>query len=109
MAVVVLCAQHAHAAPEPPRWADVRKDGADAFDSVDDIKTGAIAKHVDDRTYVAVKARARPVRLDGKTYVRTDQGWIATTDLSWYSPSPFAGIDVTPQTSFDIGWTVAKK
>lgn len=95
--------------PPPLRWADVRKDGADAFDSIDDVKSGTIAKHVDDRTYVVVKGKTKPVRVDGVTYVKTDQGWIASKDLSWYSPSTYAGIDVTPQTSFSIGWAVAKK
>jgi len=72
--VVVLSSVPARAAPEPPRWADVRRDGADAFESLDDIKSGTIAQHVDDKTYVVVKARWKPVRLDGRTYVRTDQG-----------------------------------
>lgn len=97
------------AAPAAPRWADVRKDGADTFDSVEDIRTGTIAKHVDDKTYVVVKGKTKPVKVDGVTYVKTDQGWIASKNLSWYSPSTYAGIDVTPQTSFSIGWAVAKK
>ncbi len=96
-------------APLPPRYADVRKDGADAFDSAEDIKTGTIAKHVDDKTYIVVKGKTKPIKVDGVTYVKTDQGWIASKDLSWYSPSAYAGIDVTPQTSFSIGWAVAKK
>ncbi|MBL9013373.1 MAG: L,D-transpeptidase [Myxococcales bacterium] len=92
-----------------PRWADIRKDGADAFASIDDIKSGVVARRVDDKTYVVVKGKTKPVKLDGVTYVKTDQGWIASRSLSWYSPSTYAGIDVTPQTSFSIGWAVAKK
>lgn len=95
--------------PAPARWADVRKDGADVFATPDDIRAGTIAKRLDDKTYVALKARAKPLRIAGATYVRTDQGWVASRDLSWYAPSRYAGIEVTPATSFDIGWAVAKK
>jgi hypothetical protein len=97
------------AEPTPARWADVRKDGADAFETADDIRSATVAKHLDDKTYVALRARARPLRIDGVTYVRTDQGWVASSDLSWYAPSTYAGIEVTPTTSFEIGWAVAKK
>lgn len=95
--------------PPVPRWADIRKDGADAFETIDDIKAKAVAKRVDDKTYVVVKSRTKPVKIDGVTYVRTDQGWIAQKSLAWYAPSTYAGIDVTAATSFDIGWAVAKK
>lgn len=97
------------AAPVVSHWADVRKDGADAFASVDDIRAGTIAKHLDDKTYVAVSPRTRSLRIDGATYVRTDQGWVAAANLSWYAPSAYAGIEVTAATSFEIGWAVAKR
>lgn len=97
------------APPPPVRWADVRKDGADAFETAEDIRAAAPAKHVDDKTYVAIKGKTKPLRIDGVTYVRTDQGWIATGDLSWYAPSDFAGIELTPTTSLEVGWAVAKK
>lgn len=98
-------------ADSPPtmRWADVRKDGADAYATVDDIRSASVAKHLDDKTYVSLVPRAKPLRIDRTTYVRTDQGWVATSDLSWYAPSSYAGIDVTPATSFQIGWAVAKR
>ena len=95
--------------PVAARWADVRKDGADAFESPDDIRSATVTKHLDDKTYVALKARAKPLRIDGVTYVRTDQGWVASGDLSWYAPSSYAGIEVTPAMSFEVGWAVAKK
>lgn len=99
----------AAASPPSMRWADVRKDGADAYATVDDIRTGTVAKHLDDKTYVSLAPRAKPLRIDGATYVRTDQGWVVTSNLSWYAPSRYAGIDVTPATSFQIGWAVAKR
>lgn len=95
--------------PATPRWADVRKAGADAYETIADIQAGTIARHVDDRTYVALRARVAPRRIDGKTYVQTDQGWVASSDLSWYSPSPFAGLELTPTSSLEIGWAVARK
>ena len=96
--------------PAPaPRWADVRKDGADAFETVDEIRAATPAKHVDDRTYVAMSTRTKPQRIDGVTYVRTDQGWIASGDLSWYSPSSFSGIELAPTAALDMGWAVARK
>jgi lipoprotein-anchoring transpeptidase ErfK/SrfK len=75
-------------------FADVRKDGADVFATVDDIKAGVPTAHVGDKTFVAIKPTAKSLTLDGIKYFRTDQGWIARTSLSWYSPSTFHGEQV---------------
>jgi len=90
------------------RWADVKKDGADAYDSPDDITAGAVARVVPDKTFVAVKANARSVKVGGVRYVKTDQGWIASDRLSWYEPSEFAGLELatTAPPSWPFAWIV---
>ena len=88
------------------RYADVKKDGALAYDTPDDIKSGAIARIVPDKTFVAVKPGARSLTVDGVRYWKTDQGWIANGQLSWYSPSEFSGIDVTSAQAWPFAWVV---
>ena len=79
----------------PETFADVRKDGADVFESVADIRAGTPTGHVGDKTFVAIKPKAKTLTVDGIKYFKTDQGWIARTDLSWYSPSTFHGERIT--------------
>jgi lipoprotein-anchoring transpeptidase ErfK/SrfK len=90
------------------RYADIKKEGALAYDSLDDAKSGAIARIVPDKTFVAVKANARSVTIDGVRYWKTDQGWIANGSLTWYSPSTFAGLDLaaSPPASWPFAWVV---
>ena len=75
----------------PETFADVRKDGADVFENAEAIRAGTPTAHVGDKTFVAIKPGAKSLNVDGVKYYRTDQGWIARTQLSWYSPSEFAG------------------
>ena len=90
------------------RYADIKKEGALAYDSLDDARSGAIARIVPDKTFVAVKVGARSATVDGVRYWKTDQGWIANGSLSWYSPSEFAGIDLLahPAVSWPFAWIV---
>jgi lipoprotein-anchoring transpeptidase ErfK/SrfK len=90
------------------RYADIKKEGALAYDSLDDARTGVIARVVPDKTFVAVRANARSVTIDGVRYWKTDQGWIANGSLTWYSPSEFAGIDLaaSPPASWPFAWVV---
>ena len=79
----------------PETFADVRKDGADVFESVAAIRAGTPSSHVGDKTFVAIRPKAKTLTVDGIKYFKTDQGWIARTDLSWYSPSTFHGERIT--------------
>ncbi|MBP9089056.1 MAG: L,D-transpeptidase family protein [Kofleriaceae bacterium] len=79
----------------PETFADVRKDGADVYDSVAAIRAGTPTGHVGDKTFVAMKPKAKTLTVAGVKYVQTDQGWIARTELSWYSPSTFHGEKIT--------------
>jgi lipoprotein-anchoring transpeptidase ErfK/SrfK len=98
------------------RYADVRAEGADAYDDAAAIRAGTPARHVPDKTYVAQRATSRPINIEGVRYFRTDQGWIAGSDLAWYSPSDFSGLELgdassaTPAAALPtMGWAVAKK
>jgi hypothetical protein len=97
------------ALPKQDQWAAIKPDGADAFDTVDQIKASTPAKHVGFHTYVAIRPSSTWLKVDGAQYVRTDQGFVATKDIWWYEPSPFAGVDL-PQTAslVDYGWAVAR-
>lgn len=75
----------------PETFADVRKDGADVFENAEAIRAGTPTAHVGDKTFVAIRPGAKSLNVDGVKYYKTDQGWIARTQLSWYSPSEFAG------------------
>jgi lipoprotein-anchoring transpeptidase ErfK/SrfK len=75
----------------PESFADVRKDGADVFENAEAIRAGTPTAHVGDKTFVAIRPGAKSLNVDGVKYYKTDQGWIARTQLSWYSPSEFAG------------------
>jgi lipoprotein-anchoring transpeptidase ErfK/SrfK len=99
---------NASPADDPPseRYADVKKDGALAYETPDDIKSGAIARVVPDKTFVAVKPNARSLVIDGVRYWKTDQGWIANGQLSWYSPSEFSGIEVASTQAWPFAWVV---
>lgn len=79
----------------PETFADVRKDGADVYDSVESIRAGTPTSHVGDKTFVAIRPKAKTLTVDGIKYFKTDQGWIARTSLSWYSPSTFHGERIT--------------
>lgn len=79
----------------PETFADVRKDGADVYDSVAAIRAGTPTGHVGDKTFVAIKPKAKTLTVAGIKYFKTDQGWIARSDLSWYSPSTFHGERIT--------------
>ena len=98
----------------PERFADVRKDGADVFATIDDIKAGTPTAFVNDKTFVAISPRARTLTVDGVKYYKTDQGYIARTQLSWYSPSSFAGIVLPASPQPLVGqvlaaWAVPRK
>ena len=98
-------------APHAPglRWADIGNDGADAYDDLADLRVGKEpARHVGDRTYVSVKGGHAQL-VAGTRYFYTDQGWIAGKDLTWYEPSPFAGVELAVGTPLDFGWAVALK
>ena len=109
-------AGRARAAQLDERYADIRTEGADAFDDADAIRAGTPARHVPDKTYVAQHARSKPLQIAGVRYYKTDQGWIAGGDLSWYSPSAFSGVELggvgSPAPAIALptmGWAVAKK
>ncbi len=93
----------------PGEFADVRKDGADVFATVADIKAGTPTGHVPSETFVKVKAKTRKVA--GVKYVKTDQGWLAASRLRPHAPSEFAGLDLiaSPPPGWPFGWTAAKK
>ncbi len=82
----------------PETFADVRKDGADVYDSEAAIRAGTPTGHVGDKTFVAIRPKAKTLTVDGIKYFKTDQGWIARTSLSWYAPSPFHGERITGKT-----------
>lgn len=85
----------AHFGNLPEIFADVRKDGADVYDSVAAIRAGTPTSHVGDKTFVAIRRNAKILAINGIKYSKTDQGWIARTSLSWYSPSTFQGERIT--------------
>ena len=85
----------AHFGNLPEIFADVRKDGADVYDSVAAIRAGTPTSHVGDKTFVAIRRNAKTLAINGIKYSKTDQGWIARTSLSWYSPSTFQGERIT--------------
>ncbi len=95
-------------APADERWADIVAAGADAYDDLDAIKAGTPARHVGDKTYVAVSTRSRSIVIERVRYYHTDQGWISGADMVWYEPSPFSGLEIAGA-PLDFGWAVAKK
>lgn len=90
------------------RYADIRKDGADAFGDADAVRSGVPTRRVPDKTFVAVNANARSLKVGGVRYLWTDQGYIASDRLSWQSPSEFAGIEVAtaPPPAWPFAWVV---
>jgi hypothetical protein len=61
-------------------------------------------------TFVAV--REKTARVDGVTYHKTDQGWIAATALIWKTPSEFIGIDLRdPATApaLPFAWVIPER
>jgi L,D-transpeptidase catalytic domain len=90
------------------RWADVRKDGADAYDAPDDIRAQAVARHVPDKTFVAVRGAGRALAIDGVRYWKTDQGWIASDRLAFYAPSAWSGLELAdaPPPAWPFAWVV---
>jgi lipoprotein-anchoring transpeptidase ErfK/SrfK len=89
------------------RWADIKpRAGADAYDDVRAIKDRAPSRRVRDNTYVVMRLDAPTATIDETTYIKTDQGYIATTALAWYSPSSFAGRELAAGAAFDFAWAV---
>jgi hypothetical protein len=82
-------------APDAEQFGDLPETFADVYDSVAAIRSGTPTSHVGDKTFVAIKPKAKTLTVDGIKYFKTDQGWIARTDLSWYSPSTFHGERIT--------------
>ncbi len=97
------------ALPSRDKWAAIKTGGAEAFGTVDDIKSGT-TKHVPEKTMVALRPTSQWQKVNGASYVLTDQGWVATKDMWWYTPSPFAGVELTASASLpEYGWSVARR
>jgi hypothetical protein len=95
--------------PARDRWAAIKAGGADAFGTAGEIGTGT-AKRVVEKTMVALRPTSQWKKVNGASYVLTDQGWIATKDMWWYRPSPFAGVELTANATLtEYAWSVARK
>ena len=91
------------------QWADVRGDGADAFDSPAEIRSGVATKRVAGKSFVALRGNGASVVVDGARYYKTDQGWIAGRSLAWYEPSSWSGLELARDAWHDdLAWAVAR-
>ncbi len=113
-----ICAADTRASDEPPipterprhagrallgEYADIRSGGADAFDSVTDVRVGQPRERLSSAMFVVLKA---PVTVDGERYYRTDQGLVASERLMRKTASEFAGVDLvaSPPPTWPMGW-----
>ncbi|MEZ4402779.1 MAG: L,D-transpeptidase [Kofleriaceae bacterium] len=88
------------------RYADVRNPGADVYATVAAVRAGTPTSNVPGTTFVAV--RDAQVTVDGVTYRKTDQGYIAARDLIGKTPTTWRGFDprVEPPPQWPFAWVV---
>ncbi|MBK9036014.1 MAG: L,D-transpeptidase [Myxococcales bacterium] len=120
-----LCARAAKPSPKPPLavalpivpdgrlvpqdYYNVKK-GAARYATEDAVRAGtALPEPKSKSTYMVTKDDTSIVDIDGVDYVKTSVGLVASTDLTKFRPSTFAGLDVvaTPPPAWPFAWVYA--
>jgi lipoprotein-anchoring transpeptidase ErfK/SrfK len=120
-----ICARHAKPSDKPPLATAlpvvpegrlVPKDyysidkGARRYASEEDVRAGlSLPEPKAQSTYMVTKDEENTVEIGGAEYVKTSVGLVASSDLTKFHPSTFAGVDLvaTPPPSWPFAWVYA--